>query len=463
MVVIGDALLDRDVVGRVSRICPDAPVPVVDEQEVVDRAGGAGLAAVLAARRCAHVVLVCALAPDGAGVTLRLLLEARGIEVIDIGDRHHGRTVEKVRIRAGGQSLLRLDRGDGATVGDVPALAGEASAASDALLVADYGRGVTAHPEVRAIVARARRSGTPVVWDPHPRGSVPVRGVTLVVPNQEEAAGFDPSAGLGSANLGLQVQRARRLRRHWGVGGVAITMGERGAVLASGDGAPLVVPVDDAVLGADPCGAGDAFACGAAVAAAQGAVLSEAVQEGVRAASTFVAAGGAAGMSAGAAVSTRSPSMTATDVGPAHAAAAMADVTVATGGCFDLVHAGHVATLERARSLGDRLVVLLNSDESVRRLKGEGRPVQTAADRASVLRSLGCVDEVVVFDEDTPVEALRRIRPEVFVKGGDYSAAQLPETEVLSEWGGTVVTVPFLEGRSTSAILERRWSTSDVG
>jgi rfaE bifunctional protein nucleotidyltransferase chain/domain len=134
---------------------------------------------------------------------------------------------------------------------------------------------------------------------------------------------------------------------------------------------------------------------------------------------------------------------------------AAARTLVATGGCFDLLHPGHVSTLERARRLGDRLVVLLNSDASVRRLKGPGRPVQDEQDRAAVLRSLACVDDVVVFDEDTPAEALRRLRPDVFVKGGDYSSAELPEAAVLAEWGGTVLTVPFVDGRSTTGLLQR--------
>jgi rfaE bifunctional protein nucleotidyltransferase chain/domain len=127
---------------------------------------------------------------------------------------------------------------------------------------------------------------------------------------------------------------------------------------------------------------------------------------------------------------------------------------VATSGCFDLLHAGHVASLRAARALGDSLVVLLNSDNSVRRLKGPGRPLVPERDRATVLESLSFVDAVEIFDEDTPVEALRRIRPSVFVKGGDYGVRELPEQAALEEWGGAVVIVPYLEGRSTSRLVE---------
>jgi D-beta-D-heptose 7-phosphate kinase / D-beta-D-heptose 1-phosphate adenosyltransferase len=126
---------------------------------------------------------------------------------------------------------------------------------------------------------------------------------------------------------------------------------------------------------------------------------------------------------------------------------------VAAGGCFDLLHAGHVRLLEAARALGDCLVVCLNSDASVRRLKGPGRPVVPEADRAEVLHSLGCVDAVAIFGEDTPAAALERLRPHLFVKGGDYGARDLPEADVLARWGGQAVLVPYLEGRSTTSLL----------
>jgi rfaE bifunctional protein nucleotidyltransferase chain/domain len=134
-------------------------------------------------------------------------------------------------------------------------------------------------------------------------------------------------------------------------------------------------------------------------------------------------------------------------------ARAAGGTVVATGGCFDLLHAGHVQVLQAARGLGDCLVVLLNSDASVRRLKGPDRPLQPEGDRAAVLRALACVDAVQVFDEDTPVAALERLRPDLWAKGGDYAATELPETAVLREWGGEVVILPFLSGRSTTRLI----------
>jgi rfaE bifunctional protein nucleotidyltransferase chain/domain len=194
----------------------------------------------------------------------------------------------------------------------------------------------------------------------------------------------------------------------------------------------------------DPCGAGDRFAATAAGALADGLEVDLAVAAAVTEASAYVARGGASGLSG------PTPPET---VSRLEQVRARGGTVVATGGCFDLLHAGHVATLEAARRMGDCLVVCLNSDRSVRLLKGPGRPVVTQDDRARVLLALSCVDDVVVFDEDTPEQLLRRLQPDVWVKGGDYDGSELPEARVLPEWGGQVVTVPFLEGRSTTGIV----------
>jgi D-beta-D-heptose 7-phosphate kinase / D-beta-D-heptose 1-phosphate adenosyltransferase len=182
----------------------------------------------------------------------------------------------------------------------------------------------------------------------------------------------------------------------------------------------------------------------------------EALRAAVAAASEFVAGGGAAAVGAGEAAAVAPVGEQPADGAERLVAAVRArgGTVVATGGCFDLLHPGHVHTLQAARALGDCLVVCLNSDASVARLKGPGRPVVGEADRAAVLAALGCVDAVAVFDQDTPVELLRRLRPDVWVKGGDYAAAELPEASVLASWGGRAVILPFVEGRSTTRLIE---------
>jgi D-beta-D-heptose 7-phosphate kinase / D-beta-D-heptose 1-phosphate adenosyltransferase len=448
LVVVGDALLDRDLDGDVSRLSPDAPVPVVDAPTDTPRPGGAGLAALLAAHDGRDVVLVTALSQDAAGRQLAGLLRDAGVTVVDLG--LDGATPEKVRVRSGGRSLLRLDHGGPAgRPGDLTDQGRRALAAAGAVLVADYGRGVAAQRGVRAALGALAR--TPVVWDPHPRGPEPVAGATLVTPNGAEAEHFAP--GHRGPALTATTARARELAGRWGATAVVVTLSGRGALLVSGDAPPLVVPAPR-VPCPDPCGAGDRFASAAAGLLADGALPSEAVAGAVAAASSFVAAGGASSVRVDRPVPAPAELGLSADDVVARVRAAGGTV-VATGGCFDLLHAGHVAVLQQARALGDCLVVCLNSDDSVRRLKGDSRPLQGAEDRAAVLLALGCVDAVAVFSEDTPVPLLERLRPDVFAKGGDYAIADLPEAPALESWGGQVVVLPYLDGASTTRLIQK--------
>jgi D-beta-D-heptose 7-phosphate kinase/D-beta-D-heptose 1-phosphate adenosyltransferase len=454
LVVVGDVLLDRDVSGRVERLSPDAPVPVVDEAGVASRPGGAGLAALLAAGDGRPVTLVTALADDGPAAELRAMLAERGIEVAEIA--LDGATPEKIRVTTGGRPLLRLDRGgEAGAVGEPSAAVRAAIGWAAAVLVADYGRGVAAHPRVREAL-EALPPDVPVVWDPHPRGPQPTAGAALCTPNLAEATALVPDPP-GDA-VPAVAARARQLAERWAAQRVCITCGPRGAVLAAASGAPLAVPAP-AVAGGDPCGAGDRFASRAATAMAAGATVEAAVEDAVREASRFVAAGGAgalAGPDAGAAgVARPARSRTGDDaLAVADAVRTAGGTVVATGGCFDLLHPGHIRSLEAARALGDCLVVCLNSDASVRRLKGAGRPVVNEDDRAAVLRALRCVDAVLVFDEDAPVRALERLRPDVWAKGGDYAGRELPEAAVLERWGGQAVVLPFVDGKSSTRLIE---------
>lgn len=454
-VVVGDALLDRDLDGRVERLCPDAPAPVVDDIEVRMRPGGAALAAALLARDTAvehdigDVVLVTALGDDDAGRELRALATAAGVDVEDLGQASP--TPEKVRIRAGDRPVARLDYGgrgaDG--IGNLTARAARCVEEARAVLVADYGRGLTAQRSVRETLAH-RRSGAPLVWDPHPRGAAPTPGASLVTPNASELATFVDATTTTLAELAAG---AESLRREWDARALAVTRGEDGALLATGSAHPLVVPAERCVAG-DPCGAGDRFASAALVALGQGALPSEAIVAAVASATAFVAAGGAAAVRFDRGDEHAERETLDGAFGTAASVRARGGTVVATSGCFDLLHAGHVSALRAARALGDWLVVCLNSDDSVRRLKGADRPLVPEHDRAAVLRGLTCVDEVVVFDDDTPARALEALRPHVFVKGGDYGTTSLPEADVLAQWGGQAVIVPYLEGRSTTRLVE---------
>jgi rfaE bifunctional protein nucleotidyltransferase chain/domain/rfaE bifunctional protein kinase chain/domain len=455
LVVIGDALLDRDVQGDVDRLSPDAPVPVLDQSHATVRPGGAALAAALAASDGRDVTLITALADDDCALELRRLLTDAGVELVDLGLR--APTPEKIRIRTGTQAIVRVDRGGGTPedVGDASAAARAAIGWAAAVLVADYGRGVAAARGVRATL-EARGSDAPLVWDPHPRGPEPVAGASLVTPNFDEAVRFAPH--VGGRGVGAAGALAGALVERWSALAVCVTRGVDGAVLARRRSRrPLAIPAPLGAGGTDPCGAGDRFAARAAQALADGMSDTEAVTEAVAAASAWVAAGGAAGCWAGGSLDMgfgtyqESASGAAEDLA-AHVRA-NGGVVVTTGGCFDLLHAGHVATLRAARRLGDCLIVCLNSDDSVRRLKGPDRPLVGQDDRAAVLRALECVDEVAIFDEDTPVALLERLRPSLFAKGGDYNVADLPEADALARWGGHAVTLPFVTGRSTTRLI----------
>ncbi|MGC5286633.1 PfkB family carbohydrate kinase [Micromonospora sp. DT231] len=463
VVVLGDTLLDRDVEGVVNRLCPDSPVPVLDETAASDRPGGAGLAAVFAAAQGAEVVLVTALADDAGGARLSALLAAAGVRVYPLA--LSGATPEKIRLRARGRVLLRHDRGGtsgepGQPSDEVLRVIGAASA----VLVSDYGRGVARQPALRQALAATR---APVVWDPHPRGPAAVPGVHLATPNESEMRELVPALP-GASRLAAASRGAQGLRRRWRAGAVAVTLGGDGALLCHAGSTPLVVPTPGSAEG-DTCGAGDRFAAAASLALAEGALVSEAVQAAVAEASAYVAGGGvAAALPPPVRPTPTSVAGPGGDrVGVAAVATLLGEVraaggtVVATGGCFDLLHAGHVATLQAARQLGDCLIVCVNSDASVAGLKGPDRPVMSEGDRSRLLAALSCVDAVLIFDEPTPDAALSWVRPDIWVKGGDYAtgggdaAATLPEAEVLRRWGGNTVVVPYLDGRSTTDLIVR--------
>lgn len=445
--VVGDALLDRDVCGDAQRLCPDAPVPVIDEPTADSRPGGAGLAALLAAADGAEVTLVAPLADDAAGAELAAALHAGGVELVAL--ELEGSTAEKVRIRAGGQPVARLDYGVVRRIAPPSAQAVAAIADADAVLVSDYGRGVTSVAGIRAALEQ-RGAARPAVWDPHPRGAPPVAAMRLVTPNAAEALRL---VGGGAADLTGLTAAGAALRRRWKAGGVAVTCGPRGAVLIAADGTPLAVPAPQRVGAGYACGAGDRFAAAATSALARGCLLSEAVVDAVEAATAFVAAGGAGVLDAEACRSPAGGERPADPAGLVRAVRAAGGTVVATGGCFDLLHAGHTRMLASARGLGDCLVVCINSDASVRRLKGADRPLVPAEDRRAVLASLACVDAVAVFDEDTPERILAELRPDVWAKGADYALADMPEARLVASWGGQAVVLPYLDGRSTSRLL----------
>ena len=447
-------MLDIDIEGEASRLSPEAPVPVVDVTRQRRRPGGAGLAALLAARSGHHVILLTAIGDDDLGDALRDLL-ADHVEVRSLP--LDGSTISKCRVAAGEVPLLRLDSGSGrACRGPLPPETVRMLESAGAILVADYGRGVAALPALRQALLR-KMSSVPVIWDPHSRGPTPVRGCWLVTPNAAEArlaSGAEQPA-----------EQGRRLCASWHARAVAVTTGVRGAVLTEADpprttNVPLLDLAQPAAGRLDTLGAGDQLAAAAALALLDGADAREAVQAAVLSAAHFVQAGGATAVSTVSGAQSIDLSTQIAELAGAADAFEVAARTrraggrlVATGGCFDLLHRGHISLLNQARALGDALVVCLNSDASVRRAKGAGRPVVPQHDRAAVLAALAAVDGVAIFEEKTPAALLSRLQPDIWVKGTDYADRIMPEAEVVERVGGRVVLLPVMPGYSTTRLV----------
>ncbi|MCC9144358.1 MULTISPECIES: PfkB family carbohydrate kinase [unclassified Arthrobacter] len=443
IVVVGDVLLDTDISGSAQRLSPDAPVPVVEVDDVGRRAGGAGLVARMLERDGRQVQLVTVLSDDDASGLLRTALA--GIPLVE--GPSNAPTPVKTRIRAGTHAVVRFD--SGCSPAPVPGVTPQmlaAVAGADAVVVADYGRGLTANPLLRELLA-VLAARIPVVWDPHPAGTDPVPGVAAVTPNLAEAL---HAAGLAPGGVPAALHAAERLLARWQSQSVVLTMGAQGALALPAAGLAQVLPAPKVSVD-DTCGAGDRFAASLTARLLDGAGLEAAAEGAVQAAASFLAAGGVASLETEAPL--QMPGSGAPDaMETAARVRERGGTVVATGGCFDLLHAGHARTLLAARGLGDCLIVCLNSDDSVRRLKGEHRPIIGAGDRAELLQSLECVDGVLVFEEDTPTAVLDRLRPDIWVKGGDYREDQLPEAALIRSWGGETVTVPFHPARSTTAL-----------
>ena len=474
IVVVGDVMLDVDLSGEATRLSPDAPVPVVDVSAVRRRAGGAGLVARMLAGDGCPVTLVTVLGDDDAGRQLRGHLA--GVRLV-AGPSGHASPV-KTRVRAGSHPVVRFDEGcDKAPVPEVGPAMLQAVEEAGVIIVADYGRGMAANPALRELLARLAGE-VPIIWDPHPAGPAPVPGVAVVTPNLAEALKAAQSLareeleGAGGKAQDQAAQVGRILLDQWESQAVLVTKGEQGAVLLrSGAPAPHPVPAPRVEAG-DPCGAGDRLAAGLAVHLLAGRPLEEAAAMAVHDAAGFLAAGGVSALPdwlPGTTDSTDAREPAAESATPLHRSGERritdplllartvrknGGTVVATGGCFDLLHAGHVRSLSASRELGDCLIVCLNSDDSVRRLKGPERPIIGQHDRAELLLAMECVDAVLVFDEDTPEAALERLRPDIWVKGGDYKGARLPESDLVESWGGRCLTVPFHPARSTTGLAD---------
>jgi D-beta-D-heptose 7-phosphate kinase/D-beta-D-heptose 1-phosphate adenosyltransferase len=463
--VIGDVMLDRYIYGDVERISPEGPIPVFRSRRTVAMLGGAGNVVRNIAALEAKATLVGLIGADRSGNEVRSLVSAEaGVQAKLIADRLH-ETIVKTRFVAGQQQLLRADEeaeGPPAQklVHGLAAAARAAVARADAVIISDYGKGVIAPEVAAAVIAAAKKRKVPVIVDPKGTDWSPYRGATLVTPNRKE---LEEAAGKRVSGDAAVIAAARGLMRRYGIASILVTRSAEGMSAVGRDEVHHLPAEAREVF--DVSGAGDTVVAAIAAGLASGLTLAEAARIANAAAGIVVG-------KLGTAVAHRAEVFTALHgEGVAGAERKVATLASAldrvalwrrqglkvgfTNGCFDLLHPGHLSLLRQARAVCDRLIVGLNTDASVQRLKGPTRPVQNESARATVLGSLTDVDLVVPFSDQTPIKLIRALKPEVLVKGADYTVDTVVGSSFVQGYGGKVVLAVLKPGHSTTATVAR--------
>lgn len=481
-VVVGDFMLDELVYGDAERLSPDAPVPVLHVRRVERRAGGsANVCMDLAALR-GSVRAIGAIGDDEAGRELAAALTREGVETSSLViDRSRPTTLKRNYIGLAQarhpQKMFRVDVESreplGAEVTDAILERLDRVLREDRIdlvCIEDYNKGVCTPELCQGVIERARRAGKPVFVDPARITDYSrYRGATTMTPNRTEA---EIATGLktdGEASVSHNAALARTLMETCDLESVVLTLDRHGALLLEREGKagatrpPQSIPTVAREV-YDVTGAGDMFLAGLAAARTQGCDWHDSVRFANAAAGLEVEVFGVQPiplervhhsllvMNSKFTGKLRTPRELAVEVESQRRAGKR---IVFTNGCFDILHAGHVALLDKAASFGDFLVVAMNTDASVRRLKGPGRPVNTQEDRARVLGALGCVGAVVFFDEETPIDLIRAVRPDTLVKGADYTKDRVVGAEFVESCGGRVELVDLVAGRSTTATIEK--------
>lgn len=457
VLVVGDVMLDRYWHGPTHRISPEAPVPVVKVDQIEDRPGGAGNVALNIAALGAPAWLVGVTGDDEAALSLRQRLNAAGV-YCDFQAHAEQPTITKLRVMSRHQQLIRLDfeerfNTDGpALLESVRGLIGKVKV----MILSDYGKGALVNHQ--ELIALAREAGVPVLADPKGKDFSIYRGATLITPNLSE---FEAVVG-ECASEQVLVDKGMALIDELELDAILVTRSEQGMTLLCRGQSALHLPARAREV-FDVTGAGDTVISTLATALAAGEALPQAVALSNLAAGIVIGKLGTAAISAPElrrAVQREQGSERGV-LGAEQLVVAVEDARahgeriVFTNGCFDIIHAGHVGYLEEARRLGDRLIVAINDDASVTRLKGPGRPINSVDRRMAVLAGLGAVDWVVSFAEDTPEALLELIRPDVLVKGGDYSVEQVVGAPIVQSYGGEVKVLNFVDSCSTTAIVQK--------
>lgn len=458
VLVVGDVMLDRYWHGATSRISPEAPVAVVKVQNTKDSPGGAANVALNLAALGSAASVVGLLGDDETGRKLETSLNAAGV-LCDFHRVADKPTITKLRVISRHQQLIRLDFEEPFAAEDAANLEAKVEALLDnvsVLVLSDYKKGALS--QVQRLIQLARKAQVPVMVDPKGDDFTIYRGATLLKPNQHE---FEAIVGHCASEQQL-VEKGQKLLDELELESLLITRGEHGMTLLRKGEVEQHFPARARDV-FDVTGAGDTVIAVVAAAVAAGSPLPEAVALANVAAGLAVAKLGTAAISApelrreiqldggiDRGVMTRQQLLLAVADAKAHG-----EKIVFTNGCFDIIHAGHVGYLKQAKEQGDRLIVAINGDASVTRLKGQGRPINPIDRRMAVVAGLESVDWVVSFDEDTPESLLRELQPHVLVKGGDYGVDQVVGAEIVRAYGGEVRVLGLEENCSTSAIVSK--------
>ncbi len=457
VVVVGDVMLDRYWHGQAQRVSQEAPVPVVDVERVEDRPGGAANVALNIVSLGARCTLIGVVGDDDAGLALRGVLESAGVQC-DFVVAPDYQTVVKLRVISQRQQLLRTDfeKPMPMVAEAVERKARDHLQGAAALVLEDYDKGTLSEPG--SLVQAGREAGVKVLVDPKAKSLDAYRGAYIVKPNDHEFRALT-GAWKDDDEFAASVERACR---SLDLEALVVTRGSKGLIVAMADGSHEHVPANEVEV-YDETGAGDTVISVLALGTAVGWAPPRSARLANLAASLVVAKLGTATVSGpelayAAARKNRSDRgilSRAQLVEAVRRAAQAGERVVFTNGCFDILHAGHVTYLEEARTLGDRLVVAVNDDASVKRLKGATRPVNPLDRRLRVLSGLAAVDWVVGFEEDTPEPLLELLRPHVLVKGGDYAPDEVVGHEIVHGYGGEVRVLSLVDDLSTTGILEQ--------
>lgn len=466
---VGDLMLDEFVYGEVSRISPEAPAPVIAAQRSESHIGGAGNVARNVAALGASCIFVGLIGEDDAGKTLTAALAAHpGIESVLVCDPTRP-TTRKVRFVSEHFSthMLRADWEQALPAAPeveqklIDAILPQLARA-DIVLLSDYAKGVLTARVIRNVIDAARKAGRPVIVDPKSLNFAIYRGATLLTPNRKEFAEATRSRADTEQGIAAAAQDVMQLAD---CAAILVTQSERGMTLVPREGEAIHIPAHPVKV-RDVSGAGDTVAAVLATSLAAGADWETSLRMANAAAAVAVGKQGTASVSAAELRRKILPHAYLAAEEKIVLEAGALDAQLAewrrqgqrigfTNGCFDILHPGHVKVLTAARAACDRLIVGLNSDASVRRLKGADRPVQDERARAEVLAALEAVDLVVIFEEDTPIDLISQIRPTVLVKGGDYTRERVVGHEIVEAAGGSVMLVDTLPGFSTTSLVDR--------